>query len=30
VIVAQFAGQFLELPFGYAQLTSQYRLCRAI
>jgi uncharacterized phiE125 gp8 family phage protein len=30
VIVAQFAGQFLDLPFGYKELTAQYRLCRAI
>jgi uncharacterized phiE125 gp8 family phage protein len=29
VIVAQFAGQFLELPFGYKELTGPYRLCRA-
>jgi uncharacterized phiE125 gp8 family phage protein len=29
VIVAQFAGQFLELPFGYKELTGPYRLWRA-
>jgi uncharacterized phiE125 gp8 family phage protein len=29
VIVAQFAGQFLALPFGYDQLVAPYRLCLA-
>jgi uncharacterized phiE125 gp8 family phage protein len=29
VIVAQFAGQFLELPFGYKELTAPFRLWRA-
>ncbi len=29
VIVAQFAGQFLELPFGYKELTAPYRRWRA-
>jgi uncharacterized phiE125 gp8 family phage protein len=30
VIVAQFAGQFLELPFGYKELTAPYRQCRVV
>jgi hypothetical protein len=30
VIVAQFAGQFLELPFGYKELTAPYRQWRAV
>jgi uncharacterized phiE125 gp8 family phage protein len=30
VIVAQFAGQFLELPFGYKELTAPYRRWRAV
>jgi uncharacterized phiE125 gp8 family phage protein len=30
VIVAQFAGQFLELPFGYQELTAPYRQCRVV
>jgi uncharacterized phiE125 gp8 family phage protein len=30
VIVSQFAGQFIELPFGYKELTAQYRLWLAM